>query len=46
MTPERWRQIEEIFHAAAALGRDERAAFLDRACAGPVAQSELPIRSS
>ncbi len=34
MTPERWRQVEEIFQAA--LDRDEpaRAAYLDAACAG------------
>src|SRR5215204_2161432 len=34
MTPERWRRVEELFHAA--LGRDgaERAAFLAEACAG------------
>ena len=34
MTPERWRQVEELYHAA--LTRDEtaRAAFLAAACAG------------
>jgi serine/threonine-protein kinase len=34
MTPERWRQIEEIFQAAVERAPEERAAFLDQACAG------------
>jgi non-specific serine/threonine protein kinase/serine/threonine-protein kinase len=34
MDPERWRRIEELFHAAAALEGDERRDLLDRACAG------------
>ena len=33
MEPERWRRIEELFHAAAALEGDERRDLLDRACA-------------
>lgn len=34
MTPERWQQIEKLYHSA--LGRQpaERAAFLQEACAG------------
>jgi eukaryotic-like serine/threonine-protein kinase len=34
MTPERWRQIEELFHDAQERPSDERAAFLDAACNG------------
>ena len=34
MTPERWQQIEELFHTVAARPATERAVFLDRACAG------------
>jgi eukaryotic-like serine/threonine-protein kinase len=34
MTPERWQQIEQIFHAALACGRTERADFLTNACVG------------
>jgi len=34
MTPERWQQIESVFQAALARDPDERAAFLDEACAG------------
>jgi serine/threonine protein kinase/Tol biopolymer transport system component len=34
MTPDRWRQVEEICHAALARPAGERAAFLTRACAG------------
>jgi WD40 repeat protein len=34
MTPERWKQIEEVFDRAIELSGDERAAFLDAACAG------------
>src|SRR5262249_1304391 len=34
MTPERYRQIDQLADAALELGVEERAAFLDRACAG------------
>src|SRR5262249_57549920 len=34
MTPERWGQIEKVFHSALERARGERAAFLDEACAG------------
>ncbi len=34
MTPERYRQIGQLYHEASALTPDERAAFLDGACAG------------
>src|SRR5581483_3781804 len=34
MTPERWRQIEEIYHAALDRDPEARAAFLDTACGG------------
>ena len=33
MTPERWRQVTEVFHAARTRDARERAAFLDDACA-------------
>jgi serine/threonine-protein kinase len=32
MTPERWRQIEEVFQAVVERMPEERAAFLDQAC--------------
>ncbi len=32
MTPERWKQIEELYHAAHARSSDQRAAFLADAC--------------
>ena len=32
MTPERWRQIEALYHAARALPRSERSAYLAAAC--------------
>jgi serine/threonine protein kinase len=32
MQPERWRQIEELYHAARALEGQERAAFVKKAC--------------
>jgi hypothetical protein len=32
MTPERWRQVEGICHAARDRGSEERAAFLAEAC--------------
>ena len=32
MTPERWQQIEKLFHAALELKARERAAFLEEAC--------------
>src|SRR5262249_16991760 len=34
MTPERWRRIERLYHAALERDTDERAAFLADACAG------------
>ena len=34
MTPERWQQIEKIYHSALELAENERAAFLEKACAG------------
>ncbi len=34
MTPERWRQVEEIVHAALSRGETERPAFLAQKCAG------------
>jgi serine/threonine protein kinase len=37
MTPERWGQVEEIFHAALSRGESERVAFLVHACAGDLA---------
>ena len=34
MTPERWLQVERIYHEAEARPPGERASFLDQACAG------------
>jgi TolB-like protein/Flp pilus assembly protein TadD len=34
MTPERYRQIGELYHAALEVEADERAAFLERTCVG------------
>ena len=34
MTPERWRQLEAVFHEAVELQEEERAAFLAKVCAG------------
>ena len=34
MTPERWRRVEELYHAALTRGEGDRTAFLARACAG------------
>ncbi len=34
MTPERWRQITEVFHAALARDASARGPYLDEACAG------------
>ncbi len=34
MTPERWKQIDELAQSVLELGSDERAAFLNEACAG------------
>jgi eukaryotic-like serine/threonine-protein kinase len=33
MTPERWRQVDELYHAALAQPAGQRAAFLAQACA-------------
>ena len=37
MTPERWRQVTEVFHAALARDTAARQAFLDQACASDAA---------
>lgn len=34
MTPERWKQIDQIFEAALELSVDKRSMFLEQACAG------------
>jgi len=34
MTPERWRQVSEVFHAARARDAAARASYLEHACAG------------
>ena len=34
MTPERWRRVEELYHAALTRGESDRPAFLASACAG------------
>jgi len=34
MKPERWQQIEKLYHAARKRDPGQRAAFLDQACAG------------
>ena len=34
MTPERWRQVQELCHATLARAEEDRAAFLATACAG------------
>ena len=42
MKPERWSQIEELYHSAAAMRPRERTVFLDRACQGdPGLRQEL-----
>src|SRR5690349_10857861 len=33
MTPERWRQVDQVFQAAIELKAEERAAFVESACA-------------
>src|SRR5208337_2905035 len=34
MNPERWKQIEELYHAALERAEGERAGFLEQACGG------------
>src|SRR6185436_19424015 len=34
MTPDRWQQIEKIYHSALELEDRQRVAFLEKACAG------------
>jgi hypothetical protein len=38
MNPERWKQIEELYHAALERAEGERAGFLEQACGGDAAQ--------
>jgi eukaryotic-like serine/threonine-protein kinase len=41
MEPDRWRQIEDIYHRAAELESDERAAFLENACSDSELRREV-----
>ena len=41
MTPERWREIEQLFHAALERAPGKRAAFLDNACRDPAMRAEV-----
>ena len=34
MTPERWRKVEELFHAAVSRPPEEQSSFLNEACVG------------
>src|SRR4026208_2308081 len=34
MTPDRWQQIERIYHSVLELEESQRVAFLEKACAG------------
>ena len=36
MTPERWRQVEDIFQAAVGLEVQDRAQYVSVACAGDI----------
>jgi hypothetical protein len=40
MTPERWRQVTEVFHAARSRDAAVRASYLEHACAGNVRDAE------
>ncbi len=46
MTPERWRQVTEVFHAARARDASARARYLDHACAGTVPSAPKSTRCS
>ena len=37
MTPERWQDVERVYHAALARSEGQRAAFLAEACGGDAA---------
>ena len=42
MTPERWRQVTEVFHAALTRTGSARAPYLDQVCAGdPALRAEV-----
>ena len=41
MTPERWREIEQLFHSALERASDERGTFLDHACRDPDMRQEV-----
>ncbi len=38
MTPERWRQVEQIYHSTLEREEGQRASFLKEACAGDEVQ--------
>ena len=42
MNPERWRKIEEVYHAALERAESQRATFLEEACTGdPALRDEV-----
>jgi hypothetical protein len=46
MTPERYREVGQVFRAAADIPPDRRAAFLDAACGDDKALRQMSSRSS
>lgn len=34
MQPERWKQVEQLYHASLEQEKEQRGAFLQQACAG------------
>jgi serine/threonine protein kinase/tetratricopeptide (TPR) repeat protein len=41
VTPEHWREIEQVFHSALERGPNERTPFLDEACRDPAMRKEV-----
>ena len=44
MSPNRWREVSDLFHRAADLPPAERAAFLDREAIGPDGATDAALR--
>jgi len=42
MTPERWKEIERLYHSARELGPAGREVFLQKACAGDESLRSMP----
>ena len=44
MNSERWKRVEQLYHAAVKLAESERVSFLENSCCGDVALRQMDFR--